>query len=69
MLNTIERNGVFTKYCKNLKNREEAQETLLRRAAREKKREEIGDGYISSESEKKSESEESEEDFGETSSD
>ena len=38
LLETIETNGEFDKYCTQLANRKELEQRLLRRRAREKKR-------------------------------
>ena len=51
LLETIERNGEFEKYVEMLADRQEKEQRELRRRAREMKRLELGDAYISSESE------------------
>jgi hypothetical protein len=51
LLETIERNGEFENYVEMLADRQEKEQRELRRRAREMKRLELGDAYISSESE------------------
>ena len=57
LLETIERNGEFEKYVEMLANRQEKEQRDLRRRAREMRRLEQGDAYISSQSEGSNESE------------
>ena len=58
LLETIEKNGEFEKYVEMLANRQEKEQRELRRRAREMRRLEQGDAYISSQSEGSGESEE-----------
>ena len=60
LLETIETNGEFEKYVGMLADRQEREQRELRRRAREQKRIELGDTYISSESEGSKNSDEDE---------
>ena len=51
LLETIERNGEFEKYVEMLADRQEREQRELRRRAREMKRLELGDDYVSSDTE------------------
>ena len=62
LLETIERNGEFEKYVEMLADRQEREQRELRRRAREMKRLELGDDYISSDTEEEEGSEQEDED-------
>ena len=63
LLETIERNGEFEKYVEMLADRQEREQRMLRRRARETKRLELGDDYQSSDTEESGASESEEESY------
>ena len=67
LLETIERNGEFEKYVEMLADRQEKEQRELRRRAREMKRLELGDAYISSGSEGSANDSDNDESYGEES--
>ena len=67
LLEKIEENGEFEKYVEMLAARQEKEQRDLRRRAREMKRLELGDDYVSSESEGSVEESDPEETYGDES--
>ena len=67
LLETIERNGEFEKYVEMLADRQEREQRMLRRRARETKRLELGDDYQSSDTEESGGNESEEESYGDES--
>ena len=63
LLETIERNGELEKYVEMLADRQEREQRMLRRRARETKRLELGDDYQSSDTEESGASESDEESY------
>ena len=60
LLETIERNGEFEKYVEMLADRVEKESRMIRRNAREMKRLELGDDYVSSDTEDSKDKDDSE---------